>query len=189
MRSSQVVRETDCQCQSRNGPGQCCGSGYGSGQIRHHVAGSRACRSGSVYISKLYIFSRKFNVLTKILKIMTPIHCYKTLRRIPPPGPDGAGPNGQGKGKWMHYMVREISTSGPEVFRNQPKFSEITGYFRRFFLWKMVDICLVGSNSLPLDYRTSPLPLHHSCLVCKQRKYKIKNKIRRNRIKDNKDEQ
>jgi hypothetical protein len=61
------------------------------------------------------------------------VHCYKTLRRIPPPGPDGAGPNGQGKGKLMLYMVREIATSGPEVFRNQPKFSEITGNFRRLF--------------------------------------------------------
>jgi hypothetical protein len=27
------------------------------------------------------------------------LHCYKTLRRIPPPGPDGAGLIGLGKGK------------------------------------------------------------------------------------------
>jgi hypothetical protein len=34
----------------------------------------------------------------------------------------------------MLYMVREFATSGPEVFRNQPKFSVITGNFRRFLL-------------------------------------------------------
>jgi hypothetical protein len=37
------------------------------------------------------------------------LHCYKTLRRIPPPWPDGAGVIGQGRGKWFLYMVRKFA--------------------------------------------------------------------------------
>ncbi len=59
------------------------------------------------------------------------LHCYKTLRRIPPPWPDGAEPNGQGRGKWLPYIVREFTALGTEVFHDQPKFSVITGNFRR----------------------------------------------------------
>ncbi len=53
------------------------------------------------------------------------IHCYKTLRRIPPPWPDGAGPNGQGRGKWLPYMVREFPGSGSKTFQH---FSETRNF-------------------------------------------------------------
>ncbi len=75
----------------------------------------------------------------------------------------------------MLHMVREIATSGPEVFRNnKPKFSETTGNFQRFFPVKKVRVRVVGSNSLPPDYLSSPLPLHHSNLVIPVTKYRIK---------------
>ena len=48
-------------------------------------------------------------------------HCYKTLRRIPPPWPDGAGPNGQGRGKWLLYMVRVFPCSGTWIFQHFSK--------------------------------------------------------------------
>ncbi len=53
------------------------------------------------------------------------LHCYKTLRRIPLPWPDGAGPNGQGTGKWLLCRVREFAPSVTEVFRNHRKFPAI----------------------------------------------------------------
>ncbi len=36
----------------------------------------------------------------------------------------------------MPYIVREFTAEGTEVFRDHPKFSVITGNFRRFFLRK-----------------------------------------------------
>ncbi len=53
------------------------------------------------------------------------VHCYKTLRRIPPPWPDGAGPNGQGRGKWLLYMIREFPCSGSKIFQH---FSETRNF-------------------------------------------------------------
>jgi hypothetical protein len=38
------------------------------------------------------------------------LHCYKTLRRIRPPWPDGAGPNSQGTGKWLPFIAREFAS-------------------------------------------------------------------------------
>ncbi len=55
-----------------------------------------------------------------------------------------------------------------------PKFSVITGNFRRFFM-KKGRTRMVGSNSVPLDYYSCPLPLDHSYHVLKVKKYTIIN--------------
>ncbi len=57
------------------------------------------------------------------------IHCYKTLRRIPPPRPDGAGLIGLGRGKWLLYMVREYARSGTEVFRHISEIRNFPGIY------------------------------------------------------------
>jgi hypothetical protein len=79
-------------------------------------------------------------------------HCYKTFRRIPPPSPDGAGLILLGRGKRLLYKGREFAPSGTEVFRNHRKFPAI-------FTMKKGRLRMVGSNSVPLDYQSCPLPL------------------------------
>ncbi len=73
------------------------------------------------------------------------LHCYKTIRRIPPPSPDDAGLILLGRGKRLLYMGREFAPSGTEVFRNHRKFPAI-------FTMKKGRTRMVGSNSVPLDY-------------------------------------
>ncbi len=82
------------------------------------------------------------------------LHCYKTFRRIPPPSPDDARLILLYSGKRLIYMGREFAPSGTEVFRNHRKFLAI-------FTMKKGRICMVGSNSVPLDYYAYPLPLDH----------------------------
>jgi hypothetical protein len=64
-------------------------------------------------------------------------------------------------------MVREIATSGPDVFRNQPKLSlEISGDFS---CGKRKTMRMVGSNSLP-DPLLYP---YTTATLCVETKYKI----------------
>ncbi len=74
------------------------------------------------------------------------LHCYKTLRRIPPPWPDGAGVIGQGRGKWLLYMVRKFANTGTEIF---PHFSEIRNF---------PEISIVISHGIPLPLLVFYIP-------------------------------
>jgi hypothetical protein len=100
------------------------------------------------------------------------IHCYKTFRRIPPPSPDDARLILLYRGKRLLYMGREFapSASGTEVFRNIRKFPAI-------FTMKKGRTRMVGSNSVPLDYYTCPLPLDHGFHVLNVKKYTICGKF------------
>ncbi len=129
-------------------------------------------------------------------------HCYKTLRRIPQPWPDGAGPNGQGRGKWWLYIydpgisllrylyfpaffqVMEFSGNLHDHLSGEflsyagilqssmPEDS--SGIFRRFTLWNQ-KVHSVVSKSCPKECYSSPLPLslHHEYLPWKSTKYKL----------------
>jgi hypothetical protein len=90
--------------------------------------------------------------------------CYKTFRRIPPPSPDDARLILLYRGKRLLYMGREFEPSGTEVFRNHRKFPAI-------FTMKKGRRRMVGSNSVPLDYYSCPLPLDHSYHVLNVKKY------------------
>jgi len=107
------------------------------------------------------------------------VHCYKTFRRIPPPSPDEAGLILLGRGKRLLYMGRKFAPSGTEVFRNHRKFPAI-------FTMKKGRTCMVGSNSVPLDYYSCPLPLDHGYHVLNLKKYTLINiKYQRESIKSN----
>ncbi len=56
-------------------------------------------------------------------------HCYKTFRRIPPPSTDGADSSCWVGENDCFIWARNLR---PKV----PKFSVISGNFRRFLLWK-----------------------------------------------------
>ncbi len=106
-------------------------------------------------------------------------HCYKTFRRIPPPSPDDARLILLYRGKQLIYMGREFAPSGTEVFRNHRKFPAI-------FTMKKGRICMVGSNSVPLDYCACPLPLDHGYHILIMKKYTFINiKYQRESIKSN----
>ena len=96
------------------------------------------------------------------------LHCYKTFRRIPPPSPDDAGLILLGRGKRLLYMGREFAPSGTEVFRNHRKFPAI-------FTMKKGRRLMVGSNSVPQDYYSCPLPLDHGYHVLNVKKYTLIN--------------
>ncbi len=98
-------------------------------------------------------------------KTMHSVHCYKTFRRIPPPSPDDARLILLYRGKRLLYMGRVFAPSGTEVFRNIRKFPAI-------FTIKKGRTRMVGSNSVPLDYYSSPLPLDHGYTVIN-----IRNKL------------
>jgi hypothetical protein len=72
----------------------------------------------------------------------------------------GAGLILLGRGKRLLYMGREFAPSGTEVFRNHRKFPAI-------FTMKKGRMCMVGSNSVPLNYYSCPLPLDHGYHVLK----------------------
>jgi len=95
-------------------------------------------------------------------------HCYKTLRRIPPPSPDDARLILLYRGKRLLYMGRVFAPSGTEVFRNHRKFPAI-------FAMKKGRRRMVGSNSVPLDYYSCPLPLDHGYHVLNVKKYTLIN--------------
>ncbi len=97
------------------------------------------------------------------------LQCYKTFRRIPPPSTDGAGLILLGRGKRLLYMGREFAPSGTKVFRNHRKFPAI-------FTLKKGRMRMVGSNSVPLDYYSCPLPLAHSYHLFNVKKYTIINR-------------
>ena len=113
------------------------------------------------------------------------VHCYKTLRRIPPPWPDGAGPNGQGRGKWLPYIVREFTALGTEVFHDQPKFSIITGNFQRFFLRKKRECAQsrieLRISRIPIRSSTPRLQPHYIKQQNVQYLIKMKRKSRKNK--------
>jgi hypothetical protein len=107
------------------------------------------------------------------------VHCYKTFCRIPPPSPDDAGIILLGRGKRLLYMGREFAPSGTEVFRNHWKFSAI-------FTMKKGRTRMVGSNSVPLDYYSCPLPPDHGYHVLNVKKYTVINiEYQRESIKSN----
>jgi hypothetical protein len=107
------------------------------------------------------------------------LHCYKTFRRIPPPSPDDAGLILLGRGKRLLYMGREFAPSGTEVFCNHRKFLAI-------FTMKKGRTRTVGSNSVPPDYYSCPLPLDHGYHVSNVKKYTLINiKYQRESIKSN----
>ncbi len=95
------------------------------------------------------------------------LHCYKTLRRFPPPWPDDAGLIGQGRGKWLPYKGGEFAHSATEVFHSQPKFSVITGNFRWFLLWKKEECACWDWSHILWITNPFPLPLDHSYLAWK----------------------
>ncbi len=103
-----------------------------------------------------------------VRKIFGNIHCYKTFRRIPPPSPDDARLILLYRGKGLLYMGREFAPSGTEGFRNHRKFPAI-------FTMKKGKRRMVGSNSVPLDYYSCPLPLDHGYHVLNMKKYTIIN--------------
>ncbi len=114
-----------------------------------------------------------------VFSIAACMHCYKTFRRIPPPSPDDAGLILLGRGKRLLYMGREFAPSGTEVFRNRRKFPAI-------FTMKKGRTRMVGSNSVPLDYYSCPLPLDHGYHVFNVKKYTLINKAyQRESIKSN----
>jgi hypothetical protein len=102
------------------------------------------------------------------LKSVRALHCYKTFRRIPPPSPDDARLILLYRGKRLLYMGREFAPSGTEVFRNHRKFPAI-------FTMKKGRRRMVGSNSVPLDYYSCPLPLDHGYHVLNVKKYTLIN--------------
>jgi hypothetical protein len=107
------------------------------------------------------------------------LHCYKTFRRIPPPSPDDAGLILLGRGKRLLYMGREFAPSGTEVFHNHRKSPAI-------FTMKKGRTRIVGSNSVPLDYYSCPLPLDHGYHVLNVKKYTpINIEYQRESIKSN----
>jgi hypothetical protein len=81
---------------------------------------------------------------------------------------DDAGLILLGRGKRLLYMGREFAPSGTEVFRNHRKFPAI-------FTMKKERMRMVGSNSVPLDYYSCPLPLDHGYHVFNVKKYTIIN--------------
>ncbi len=138
-------------------------------KTRYITAQRDYIQSTRVSVQKTIFFISQRQKWTKNRYLET-LHCYKTFRRIPPPWPDGAGPNGQGRGKWLLYMVREFSPSPSEVFRNHRNFPA-------FFTVKNWRPCSwVGSNLQPWVYWSSPLPLHHGYLVFELQNVKIQRK-------------
>ena len=65
-------------------------------------------------------------------------------------------------------MGREFAPSGTEVFRNHRKFPAI-------FTMKKGRRRMVGSNSVPLDYYSCPLPLDRGYHVLNAKKYTLIN--------------
>ncbi len=65
-------------------------------------------------------------------------------------------------------MGRVFAPSGTEVFRNHRKFPAI-------FAMKKGGKRMVGSNSVPLDYYSCPLPLNHGSHVLNLKKYTLIN--------------
>jgi hypothetical protein len=109
-----------------------------------------------------------WNIILSGYVVRIGMHCYKTFRRIPPPSTDDAGLILLGRGKQMLYMGREFAPSGTEVFRNHRKFPAI-------FTMKKGRMRMVGSNSVPLDCYSCPLPLDHGYHVLIVKKYTIIN--------------
>ncbi len=118
-----------------------------------------------LYVNEICILMIQFRVYDLFL---FPVHCYKTFRRIPPPSPDDARLILLYRGKRLLYMGREFAPSGTEVFRNHRKFLVI-------FTMKKGRRRMVGSNSVPLDYYSCPLPLDHGYHILYVKKYTLIN--------------
>ncbi len=86
------------------------------------------------------------------------MHCYKILRKIPPPWPEGAGLISQGSGKLLSYMCGEFATSGIDS-RSFPAFFLPSGIFQRIYLWKIFNPILhtawLNNHALALKRNTA----------------------------------
>jgi hypothetical protein len=126
-------------------------------------------------ISTIYIINQCVSTLWMSRETDT-IHCYKTFRRIPPPSLDDARLILLYRGKRLLYMGREFAPSGTEVLRNHWKFPAI-------FTMKKGRRRTMGSNSVPLEYYSCPLPLDHGYhIICEKiytNKYKISTRIKK----------
>jgi hypothetical protein len=89
-------------------------------------------RTVTQYMSKLLLIHIQYSTYVRqnlFSFLSVSIHCYKTFRRIPPPSTEA-----QDSSCWVGENDCFIWAGNlrPQV----PKFSVITGNFRRFLLWK-----------------------------------------------------
>ncbi len=137
-----------------------------AGRYDNHIPESNIFpQSGTKNLASGEVSSKPitFTLYTKSQHI-TIIHCYKTIRKITPPSTEA-----QDSSCWVGENDCFICAGNlrPQV----PKFSVITGNFRRFLLWKKEECAW----SVPLDYYSCPLPLDHGYHVLKVKKYTVIN--------------
>jgi hypothetical protein len=132
----------------------------------------------AIIMTKLKPFC--FKIIRKACLILNALgYCYKAasiklftlLQDVPQNSATqhgGAGLILLGRGKRLLYMGREFAPSGTEVFRNHRKSPAI-------FTMKKGRMRMVGSNSVPLDYYSCPLPLDHGYHVLNLKKYTVIN--------------
>ncbi len=79
----------------------------------------RQCMEIFIYLSAPYVekSTKKKYIYGPHQCTSSEVHCNKTLRGIPPPWPDGAGVNGQGKGKYFPCYAGVNTYSNTELFR------------------------------------------------------------------------
>ncbi len=107
-----------------------------------------------------------WEALSKFITLF--LHCNKTLPRIPPPWPDGAGPNGQGgeyfvpRPCWYFIFLHE-----GRPFLNSLEINSV---------YKRKSVGREGSNSRPWEYSCCPINLDHGYLAW-EHKYKPSSDI------------